>query len=315
MNILMNKRVICSVLASLLLSGCDTIQAPPTFTAAQLKNDKPKFLQAASATSAYRLTYGSDPALASAFNQYIKTGKAPNINSDGFVKIAYNAGQQPIINTTPFQITVVSLEAGEKFTNITTGDPSRWTYSAAISGAGANVQQNVLIKPSPADESSLNMATNMVITTDKRLYNIRLVCAPNAKNTRQVSFWYPEEMVDAVNKAAINKAEDSVVSASSINLNNVNFNYKISSGGLFTPNPSWMPLRVFDDGKHTYIQFPESMTNRDMPALFIVNGSNKELVNYRSKAPYFVVDKLFKQATLVLGIGSSQQQVTLTNNA
>ena len=44
-------------------------------------------------------------------------------------------------------------------------------------------------------------------------------------------------------------------------------------------------------------------------------AGDKELVNYRSKAPYFVVDKLFKQAILELGVGSQQQQVTLTNNA
>ena len=315
MNRFMIKSAVSSVLASVVLTGCMT-EAPPTFTSAQLKNEKPQLIQAPSKSTAYKLTYGSDPGLSSAFNQYIKTGKAPNINSDGFVKIAYSAGQQPIINTTPFQITVLSLQPGEKFTNIQSGDPNRWTYSAALSGTGANVQQNVLIKPSPADKASENMATNMIITTDKRLYNIRLVCSPDAKNTRSVSFWYPEEMVDAVNNAAIKKADDSTVaSGTNINLNAVNFNYKISSGGLLTPSPSWMPLRVFDDGTHTYIQFPEGMSSRDMPALFIVNGSNKELVNYRSKAPYFVVDKLFKEATLVLGVGRDQKQVTLTNNA
>lgn len=315
MTCFMSKSIVGSVLMSFVLTGCMT-EAPLTFSPAQLKNEQPQLIQAPSKTTSYQLTYGSDPGLSRAFNQYIKTGSAPNINSDGFVKIAYSAGQQPIINTTPFQITVLSLEPGEKFTNIQSGDPSRWTYSAALSGTGTKTQQNILIKPSPSDKESLHMATNMIITTDKRLYNIRLVCSPDAKNTRSVSFWYPEDMIDTVNTASLKKAEDSsVVSSTTINLNQVNFNYKISSGSLLTPNPSWMPLRVFDDGTHTYIQFPESMSSRDMPALFIVNGSNKELVNYRSKAPYFVVDKLFKQAVLVLGVGGDQKQVTLTNNA
>lgn len=310
------KSVVTSVLASVALTGCMTEQAPPTFTSAQLKNEQPQLIQAPSKTMAYKLTYGSDPGLASAFNQYVKTGKAPNISSDGFIKIAYNAGQQPVIQATPFQVTVISLEPGEKFTNITSGDPNRWTYSAAVSGAGANAQQNILVKPKPSDTASLNMATNMVITTDKRIYTIRLVCAPNTSSAKIVSFWYPEEMVDAVNNAALKKAEDNtVVSSTNINLKNVNFNYNVSSGGLLTPNPSWMPQRVFDDGTHTYIQFPEGMTSRDMPALFIVNGDNKELVNYRSKPPYFVVDKLFKKAILVLGVGHDQKQVTLTNQA
>lgn len=316
MNHFVVKSMLTSFLMSLGLIGCVTKQALPTFTAAQLKNEQPQLIQAPAKTAHYTLSYGSDPGLSSAFNQYIKTGNAPNISSDGFVKIAYGADQQPIINTMPFQVTVVSLEPGEKFTNVTSGDPSRWTYSAAISGSGANIQQNILIKPSPADPSSLNMATNMIITTDKRLYNIRLVCSPNVKNTRAVSFWYPEEMVDTVNNATLKKYEDNTeVSTTNINLKNVNFNYTVSSGGFLTPNPSWMPLRVFDDGTHTYIQFPEGMSNRDMPALFIVNGSNKELVNYRSKPPYFVVDKLFKKAVLVLGVGRDQKQVTMTNDA
>lgn len=310
------KSVVISALAGVMLTGCMTEQEPPRFTAAQLKNEQPQLIQAPSKTTAYKLTYGSDPGLASAFNQYIKTGKAPNISSDGFIKIAYNAGQQPVVQATPFQVTVISLEPGEKFTNITSGDPNRWTYSAAISGSGASLQQNILVKPAPADSASLNMATNMVITTDKRIYTLKLVCSPNTPSAKMVSFWYPEEMVNAVNNAAIKKADDdTVVSTTNIDLKNVNFNYSLSSGGLLTPHPSWMPLRVFDDGKHTYIQFPENMSNRDMPALFIVNGDNKELVNYRSKAPYFVVDKLFRKAILVLGVGHDQKQVTITNNA
>jgi type IV secretory pathway VirB9-like protein len=99
-----------------------------------------------------------------------------------------------------------------------------------------------------------------------------------------------------------------------VNLNNLNFNYSIASDGFFRSFPSWKPTRVFDDGSHTYIQFSASMSNKDMPVLFVLNGSNQELVNYRSKAPYFVVDKIFKQAVLVMGVGRSQRKVFITNN-
>ena len=146
-------------------------------------------LQAATNKTNFQLVYGNDTGLEHAFDQYLKTGKAPNIVTDGFEKFAYNSAQQPIVRTSPFQETVISLEPGEKFTNVTTGDPNRWTYSAATSGVGGHQQQHILVKPSASD-----LGTNMVITTDRRIYNLRLMSSTDGIPTRIISFWYPEEM-------------------------------------------------------------------------------------------------------------------------
>lgn len=308
----MIKRVLMSGLIFATLStllGCATEQFPDqSFVQAKPVIQRPSLIQVPSARANYHLIYGNDPALARAFNRYAATGKAPNIITDGFVKFAYNAGQQPIVKATPFQETVISLEPGERFTNITSGDPNRWSYSVAVSGSGASQQQNVLVKPSLP-----NISTNMVITTDRRIYNLRLVSSMNAQTTRNVSFWYPDEMVDAVNDATLKQFDGTVASVPDVSLNNLNFDYSISSG-FFCRTPAWRPTRVFDDGTHTYIQFGAKMTNRDMPALFVLDGNTQELVNYRSKLPYFVVDKIFKQAVLVMGVGHSQTKVTITNN-
>jgi P-type conjugative transfer protein TrbG len=204
---------------------------------------------------------------------------------------------------------VISLEPGERFTNISSGDPNRWSYSLAVSGSGASLQQNVLVKPSLPD-----IGTNMVITTDKRIYNLKLISSMNAQSTINVSFWYPHDMVQAVNGASIKQVDAArVASVPDVNLNNLNFNYTISCG-WFCRGPGWVPLRVFDDGTHTYIQFPAGISNRDMPALFVLARGAKELVNYRSKPPYFVVDKIFRQAVLIIGVGRCQTSVTIINH-
>ena len=104
----------------------------------------------------------------------------------------YDAEKQPIIQTAPFQETVIRLEPGEKFTNISSGDPSRWSYAVAISGKEETAQQNILVKPSLP-----NIQTNLVITTDKRLYNVSLVSMQTDQFTRSVSFVYPEETIKA----------------------------------------------------------------------------------------------------------------------
>ncbi len=258
----------------------------------------------------FRLAYGNSPALSRAYQQYLRTGKAPNIVMDGFEQFAYGASQ-PVIAASPFELTVISLEAGENVTNVSSGDPLRWSYSMAYSGQGKNRQPHIMIKPSAPD-----ISTDLVITTDKRMYTLKLVSS-NGKYQKDVRFWYPDEIQsfwDNYNASQSQKQEqpDNIAEMPNVNLNQMNFDYDISAS-FFSP-PSWKPTRIFDDGTHTYIQFPQIISNRDMPALFVVNNNNQELVNYRSKPPYFVVDKIFKQAVLIVGVGHNQTRVTITNN-
>ncbi|OAI46001.1 hypothetical protein AYO45_01965 [Gammaproteobacteria bacterium SCGC AG-212-F23] len=305
------KNILIISLVLVFLSGCTTesFQNEPFFSANEI-SVKPHLVQVQVRKTDAHLMYGNDPALERAFNQYATSGKAPNIVTEGFVKFAYNAAQQPIVKATPFQEVVVSLEPGEKFTNVTSGDPSRWSYAAAVSGSGLSQQQNILIKPALP-----NLSTNMVITTNKRIYNLKLVSSMDASATKSVSFWYPDEMVNAINNEDVTTENNpTIASVPNVNLNTLNFSYQIGSDGFFKPMPSWKPTRVFDDGSHTYIQFPGDISNKDMPVLFVINGSNKEVVNYRSKPPYFVVDKIFNKAALVMGVGQSQSTVIITNH-
>ena len=49
-----------------------------------------------------------------------------------------------------------------------------------------------------------------------------------AKSTKSVSFWYPDEMVQAINNESLkSENESTVASVPDVNLNNLNFNYKI----------------------------------------------------------------------------------------
>jgi|GEM_PF-1462005 P-type conjugative transfer protein TrbG len=304
---------VLSILSS--LAGCalppdGSLNGQSQMVAAQPIIREPQIVQVPMADKSFHLAYGNDPRLERAFNSYIRTGRAANIVSSGFEKFAYSEAAQPVIQTAPFQETVISLEPGEKITNVSTGDPQQWSYSLALSGMGADTQQHILLKPSLPD-----ISTNMVITTDKRMYNLKLLSTlNNAKLTRTVSFWYPDEMVAKVNAQTLLQSSDNTVKAlTNVDIKCLNFDYSISSGGLFS-TLAWKPLRAFDDGTHTYIEFPRNITNKDMPALFVMDGKTQALVNYRVQMPYFVVDKIFKQAVLVIGVGSQQNKVTITNN-
>ena len=74
------------------------------------------------------------------------------------------------------------------------------------------------------------------------------------------------------------------------------------------------PLQVFDDGHKTYIRMPSITAQIDLPVLYILRRHSMQLVNYRYKAPYYVIDALFKRAVLVSGKGHDQIKVIIDNH-
>lgn len=256
----------------------------------------------------FKLIYGNDQAVEAAFNQYAKTGKAPNIQTDGFERFAYHPAQQPIINCVPFQETIISLQPGEKFTSITSGDPQNLSYTVALSGSATGIEtQQILLKPSIP-----TMSTNLVIATDRRLYNILIVVGgPKNKVTRNVAFWYPDEMVANVNQRIEqqNSIDLNAEKMPQLDLSIANFDYKISGD-----NPSWKPVRVFDDGKRTWIQMPNGTDNKSLPTVLVQSASGQDSkYNQAYYSPYIIIDGVFKQAKLIQGVGRKQVQVDIYN--
>ena len=85
-----------------------------------------------------------------------------------------------------------------------------------------------------------------------------------------------------------------------MNLASLDFGYRVEvkKGS----RPSWLPVKVFDDGRKTFVQFPEAMLSREAPVLFVVGKSGEvQLVNYRVKNDYYIVDRLFEKAELRAG--------------
>jgi type IV secretion system protein VirB9 len=70
-------------------------------------------------------------------------------------------------------------------------------------------------------------------------------------------------------------------------------------------------VRAFDDGRQVFIEFPPTLPQGEAPPLFIRGeGGRAELVNYRLRGRYYVVDRLFSVAELRLG-GKRQQVVRI----
>lgn len=249
---------------------------------------------------------GNDPAIKKAYQLYANKGIAQNLVSPGFKTFAYDAHKRPIITCAPLHLCIVQLEQGEIINNIDLGDSADWMVSTALVGTKTDGSYQVVVKPKLYD-----IATDMVITTNKRTYNIGLL-SQKGQTTFVASFYYPQETLDALNNQLSQQdqsiTQNKVSSTTLTNLNHLNFNYVLKGGYV-----AWAPTRVFDDGDKTFIQMPAISEELNLPVLYILRNKQLALVNYRYKKPYYVLDGLFSKAFLISGKGSSQQRLEIDN--
>ncbi len=209
----------------------------------------------------------------------------------------YEAGRLYEVQTSPHFLTAIMLRPGEKLVAKAAGDTVRWVLGETEQGAGPNQQVVVLLKPIRG-----GLKTNVVLTTDQRTYLIEAASREGATYTSAVSWNYPQEQMAAMAAAQAAEAAkaETVVAAPALSIDQLHFGYQVQP--LHGKPPRWQPLRVFDDGTKTYIQFPINMAATEAPPLFLVGPDDKaELVNYRYINGYYVVDRLIDVAELRIG--------------
>ena len=207
------------------------------------------------------------------------------------------------VYTKPGQVTDIALQVGEKLVGpgpVAAGDTARWMIGNTISGAGPDQQVHILVKPTRSD-----IATNLVINTDRRTYHIEL--RSNAQTyMASVSWSYPQDELIAFRQAAAAE-ERSEPFARGLDISKLDFRYAITGD-----KPLWRPLRAFDDGVRVYVEFPQTVSQSELPPLFAISaGGTAEIVNYRVNGRYMIVDRLFQAAELRLGDRKRQQKVRI----
>jgi type IV secretion system protein VirB9 len=203
----------------------------------------------------------------------------------------------------PQEVSDIALQAGETLSAISAGDTVRWAVGDTSSGNGQSKQVHVLVKP-----FAPNLKTNLVILTDKRTYHLALQSTDHA-SMAAVSWSYPDDGLISAKGENTPAAPTATNIDSGVALDALNFRYAISGD-----TPPWKPLRAFDDGRKVYIEFPARIDQGEAPPLFVVGpDGGSELVNYRVRGNYYVVDRLFGAAELRLG-QDPQQIVRISRN-
>lgn len=203
--------------------------------------------------------------------------------------------------TAPEQVSDIALQPGESLISVAAGDTARWVIGDTASGSGTARRTHILVKPSAA-----GLSTNLVIATDRRVYHLEL--ESNARSAMaSISWTYPEDALLALRAASPAAAGQTV--AAGVAVEALDFNYRIEGD-----SPPWRPVRAFDDGRQVFIEFPPTLPQGEAPPLFVRgDGGRAELVNYRLRGRYYVVDRLFAVAELRLG-EKRQQMVRIVRN-
>ena len=195
----------------------------------------------------------------------------------------------------PQKVSDIALQPGESLIAISAGDTVRWVVGDTTSGTGADKQVHILAKPFAS-----GLKTNLVIATDRRSYHLELESTDHTYMAA-LSWTYPADELIALKKQN-DEAKAATPVDTGVALNNLNFDYTITGD-----SPSWRPLRAFDDGRHVYVEFPATLDRGEAPPLFVVGESGStDLVNYRVRDNYYIVDQLFSAAELRLGKDKQQ---------
>jgi type IV secretion system protein TrbG len=206
----------------------------------------------------------------------------------------FEAGAVYEAYTAPGQVTDITLQAGETLNAVASGDTARWIIGDTSSGSGEDRRTHILVKPTQP-----GLVTNLVITTDRRSYHVRLTSTANTAMSA-LSWSYPQDELLALQRRTA-ATEAAAPIASGMAVDSLNFGYEISGD-----RPPWRPVRAFDDGRQTFIEFPADIATGEAPPLFFIGSAGAELVNYRMRGRYYVVDRLFETAELRLGTRNQQ---------
>jgi type IV secretion system protein VirB9 len=179
----------------------------------------------------------------------------------------------------------IEFAKAEEIVSISMGDTTAWQIVPSGS--------RIFIKPMEKDAT-----TNMTLITNKRTYFFELY-AEETKDMRtpemvfNVRFIYPDDE-DATGGGVTTYTHSTSGTPDLEHPEKYNFYYSLSGSEEIGP------IKVFDDGEFTYLQFRDK--NAELPAIFAVDDELREsMVNYRispDNPSLVILEQVFKKLSI-----------------
>ncbi|MEA5249899.1 P-type conjugative transfer protein VirB9 [Xanthomonas fragariae] len=223
--------------------------------------------------------------------------------------VNYNVGDVVLVRALPGLAVRIVFAPDERIVAVGTGFSQGWEFRKSNNilmlkpksvKAGGNGSETEVMAPEAGKWN-----TNLMVTTDKRLYDFDLQLLPGsnegapARDQRvayRVEFRYPGEVrAKQADEARKRVAEQRL----SVKPSPVNWNYSMQIGEA---SEAIAPALAYDDGRFTYLRFPN---NRDFPTAFLVAGDKSEsIVNSHvdpSAPDILVLHRVAREMVLRLG--------------
>ena len=202
--------------------------------------------------------------------------------------------------TQPLRVTNITLQPGEQVVDSPfISDSDRWMLGAGVSYYNGIPVQHIYVKPTAA-----NLVGTLIINTDRRVYH--LILRSFADIHMPIVKWryhdraMPQNFIARAPPGGTLPSTITGVQGDAgrylVDPNFLSFNYRIT-WGIFR-RPAWLPTLVYDDGRRTYIVFPQGVLMRELPAVF---ENRADIVNFRVNRNVMIIDKLVEQITIRLG--------------
>jgi type IV secretion system protein VirB9 len=203
----------------------------------------------------------------------------------------------------------IVLQPGEDVRQIVDGDRApvqegqqhrRWEVKEGKDGSGPELRPHIFVTASEP-----GLTNGLVVTTTRRIYYI--TCKSVAKSPTRILRWHYDSL--AADQGAPETAPEPPLLPlpDQPRLYHVGYEMQVSQ-----PAPAWVPRFIVDDGKKTYIIYPEVTLFDSVPLLRLIGPNGPQLVNSLQYLNVVIVDQLITRAELRLGTGERAQVVTIT---
>lgn len=207
------------------------------------------------------------------------TALGPHFDSQGVYRYPYGSATPPTLQCSPDRVCELVLETGEVIYDKVAGDTERWIIASGVAGDRGDTPA-IFFKPSELGTRSNPMETNLILTTSKRTYEVRLVAARHAAHTRY-GFYFANDSLEVSgasvpssvpSPSAQDGPQPSTGEPDAVPPQLYDFSYRIEG------DTDYRPIVVWNDGRHTYLKLrPDSQA----PSIYtrLANGQ-LAMVNY-----------------------------------
>jgi len=197
----------------------------------------------------------------------------------------------------------ILLEENERVQDMVAGDTVRWQTKVSYVGTAEKFVPVVMVKPFIG-----GLTTNLSIITDKRQYNVILTSIEQGDYMPGIGFYYPQDVQEKNKIPAPPMAKLDPTDMMPFDVENIKFSY-VMEGDKTLP---WYPVSVFDDGTKVFIKMGTAVRSSELPVFLVRDARGRqEVVNYRYKKPYYIVDQIFQRGELILGVDSNQTKIVI----